>query len=144
MILSGLARLGRDAEVRHTSDGMAVANLALAYNYGKKDADGKRPTQWIDASLWGERATKLAQYLTKGTQISVVVEDVHGETYKKNDGTGGYSIRARVLSLEFAASKPSESKPAEQRQETKQQPATAKPKPSGGHSFDDMADDIPF
>jgi single-strand DNA-binding protein len=143
MILSGLARLGRDAVVRNTPDGTAVANLALAYNYGKKDADGKRPTQWVDASLWGERATKLAQYLTKGTQISVALEDVCGHTYKKSDGTSGFSIKGRVMSLEFAASKPAEPKPAEQRQEQKPQPAT-KPKTSGDHPFADMDDDIPF
>ena len=74
--LTGLFRLGRDAEVRYTQGGDAVASLALAYNYGKKE-DGKQPSQWIDASLWGKRAEALTQYLTKGSTISAVLSDVH-------------------------------------------------------------------
>lgn len=144
MILTGLVRLGRDAEARFLADGTAVANLSLAYNYGKKDADGKRPTQWIDASLWGDRATKLEEYLTKGTQIDVVLEDIHGEAFERKDGGSGYSLRARVVSLEFA------SKPADQRGEQKPAreaaPKTAARPAAGGPkgSFADMDDDIPF
>ena len=43
--LIGLFILGRDAEVRRTSGGDPVATLSLAYNYGRKGADNKRPTQ---------------------------------------------------------------------------------------------------
>ena len=47
----GLARLGRDAEIRTTSNGEQVATLALAFSYGRKGSDGKRPTQWVDGAL---------------------------------------------------------------------------------------------
>ena len=67
----GLARIGRDAEIRHTAGGDAVASLSLAFTYGRKGEDGKRPTQWVDASLWGKRAEALAQYLTKGSPAMV-------------------------------------------------------------------------
>ena len=53
MYLHGLCRLGRDAELRYLTDGTPVLGMALAYNYGKKDDQGNRPTQWIDASLFG-------------------------------------------------------------------------------------------
>ena len=56
MILTGLCRLGRDAELRYMPDGTAVLGLAIAYNYGKKDEQGKRATQWVDASLFGDRS----------------------------------------------------------------------------------------
>ena len=56
--LAGVFRIGRDAEVRHTAKGDSVANLSLAYNYGQKGSDGKRPSQWIDGSLWGKRADR--------------------------------------------------------------------------------------
>ena len=72
----GLARIGRDAEIRHTAGGDAVASLSLAFTYGRKGEDGKRPTQWVDASLWGKRAEALAQYLTKGSLVAVTPEDV--------------------------------------------------------------------
>ncbi|WP_334166294.1 single-stranded DNA-binding protein [Achromobacter mucicolens] len=81
--LFGLARIGRDAVVRHTQGGEPVANLALPFAYGKKDADGKRPTQWVDASLWGQRAEALAPYLTVGVKVSVTIDEVHIETYER-------------------------------------------------------------
>ena len=66
MKANGLARIGKDAEVRFTPSGAAVANVSLAFTYGKKGDDGKRPTQWVDASLWGQRAESLAPYIKKG------------------------------------------------------------------------------
>lgn len=142
MILTGIARLGRNAEIRYAGDGTAVANLALAYNYGKKDGEGKRPTQWIDASLWGERATKLEQYLLKGQQLCVVLDDVSVHTFDKKDGTTGTSLRARVVSIEFAGSRPADAEraPATATAAPAAKPAVAKP----AGKFDDFEDDIPF
>ena len=47
----GMMRLGRDAELRYTPNNEPVTNLSLAYTHGKAGQDGKRPTQWIDATL---------------------------------------------------------------------------------------------
>lgn len=77
MILTGLARLGRDATLRHTPQGKPVAELALAFNYGQKGADGKRPSQWIEAHLWGDRAEAPAPHLTKGSAVDVVLTEPH-------------------------------------------------------------------
>ena len=74
MKLIGLCRLGRDAELRYTTTGRRVASLSLAYNYGRKD---DRQSQWIEASLWGDQAERLAPYLLKGTLIHVILRDVH-------------------------------------------------------------------
>ena len=84
----GLARLGRDAEIRTTSQGESVATLALAFSYGRKGSDGNRPTQWVDAALWGKRAEALAPYLLKGGLVSVSLEDVHIETFEGKNGPG--------------------------------------------------------
>lgn len=152
MIITGYARLGKDAEVRFTPDGTAVANLALVYNYGKKGDDGNRPSQWIDASLWGQRAESLEQYLLKGQGLDVVIEEVHIETYHKRDGTSGSKLVGRIMAIEFAGGPPQQAaQPGQQRQAQQQRPAPAwsvplrrqAPAPSAG-GFDDMDDDIPF
>lgn len=143
--LFGLARLGRDAEVRFTQAGKPVATLALAFDYGRKE-NGKRPSQWVDAALWGERAETLAPYLLKGQQLSVTVDDVHIETFQKNDGTQGHKLTGRVSNIEFAGSapqqngqsqQPAQSAPRQQAQQpaTRQQPAP---------DYDSFDDDIPF
>lgn len=133
MNLIGLARLGRNIELRYLQDGTAVGNLALAFNYGKKGQDGRRPSQWIDAALFGDRASKLAEYLTKGAQISVILSDPHVETYQKKDGGTGIKLVARVDNLEFASSSNNESA-----QSRPQESAPSKT------SFNDLEDDIPF
>lgn len=144
--LVGLFTLGRDAELRTVgSNGEQVASMAVAYNYGRKGQDGKTPSQWVDASLWGDRAAKLIDYLNKGTQFYMQIDDVHVETYPKNDGSQGVKLVGRVGAIEFTrgqrqAAAPAPA-PAPQPRRTPSQPGTATVQKSG---FDDMDDDIPF
>lgn len=141
MILTGIARLGRNAETRFTTNGDAVANLALAFNYGKRGEDGNRPTQWIDGSLWGKRAEALAQHLIKGTAVYVALEDIHIETYEGKNGSGAKLV-ARVLSLEFAGGKSDSQGDSHGRSQSPQRQQAAAPKQGG--AFGDFDDDIPF
>lgn len=138
-----LFTLGRDAELRYTQQGTAVCSLALAYNYGQKDqTTGNQPTQWIDAALWGKQAEALHTHLTKGTRLLLTLNDVHIETYHKNDGTQGIKLVANVVqgSLKFASSK---SDNQQQTQNAPQQPAQKAPAPQNQLANDfDM--DIPF
>lgn len=145
MILTGIARLGRDADLRYTADGTSVVNLSLAFNYGKKDGSGEKPTQWVDASLWGKRAETLVEYLTKGTLVSVVLTEPHIEAFEGKNGAG-HKLVARVSDLEFAGGKrdqAQDSKPVtpgtSAKDYSKQSGSTA---PRG--NFDDMDDDFPF
>ena len=67
-----IGRLTRDAELKYTPNGFAVANISLATNRRRKNGD-----QWVeevsyfDVSLFGKSAEGLKQYLTKGKQIAV-------------------------------------------------------------------------
>lgn len=139
MKANGLARIGKDAEVRYTPGGAAVANVSLAFTYGKKGDDGKRPTQWVDASLWGQRVESLAPYLTKGKQIVAYLEDVTMQSYTKGDGTTNTKMVARLADLEFVAggeqTEPRQAAPRQERQPAPQ---------SQGSGFDDFDSDIPF
>lgn len=133
----GLARIGRDVEVRFTANGEAVASLALAFTYRLK---GEKATQWVEASLWGKRAEALAPYLRKGGLIAVTVDDVHIETYEGKNGTGTKLV-GRVSDVELAGG----GQEAEQAEKPKPAPARAAPKPVPASSgFESMDDDIPF
>lgn len=117
--LSGVFRVGRDAEIRKTSSGEDVCNLSLAYNHGRKGEDGNRPTQWLDASLWGKRASTLAQYLVKGQLIYAVINDPHIEEFKKKDGGAGMKMAGSVGEIELISGgtkKSGDSKPAPEKE----------------------------
>ena len=135
----GLARLGRDAELRTTGNGDTVATLALAFTRRVK---GEKLTQWVDGALWGKRAESLAPYLLKGGLVAVTLEDVHIETFEGKNGPG-HKLAARVVDVELASPKQAGSAPAQQ---PRPAPAPApRPAPSAGSGFEDMGDDeIPF
>ena len=143
--LTGIARIGRDVDVRYTPQGDQVANISLAFSYGKKDDNGNKPSQWVDASLWGQRAESLAPHLLKGTLIYVVLDDVHQEDYQTRDGRSGSKIVGRVNVIEFAARPQQSSQPARQRQAPPQQSTASPAQPnSRTANLADMDDDIPF
>jgi len=155
----GLARLGRDAEIRNLPDGTAVANLSLAVNYFSKGAENNRATQWIEGSLWGKQAESMAQYLLKGTVHCFALSDIHIETYQGQSGEG-HKLVARVDSVELGPRQDAGQQPAQQRQapaaqpernayaeargrqQPRQEPQRQAPRPASG--FNDMDDDIPY
>ena len=147
VIMKGPMLLGRDAEVRHTASGDAVATLSFAYNYGKKGQDGKKPTQWVDCALWGERGTKMQEWLLKGTTWDVTLEDVRLEEFKKRDGSPGFKISARVDNIDFIPGCQYANAPAQRNEDpvpAARPPARQAPPPRSASGFDDMDDDIPF
>jgi single-strand DNA-binding protein len=131
MILTGVTRIGNDPAVRYTPNNDPVLELSLAYNHGKKQDDGKRPTQWVSATLWGPRAERVAPHLTKGTQVFVSCSDVFVKVYKKKDGTDGYSLSCRIDNLEFVSG-------------GKGEEPKAKTAPAKSAGFNELEDDIPF
>ena|SRR5689334_19183271 len=68
-----VGNLGRDAEIRFTAGGSAVANFSLATTDKWTDKDGQKQerTEWHRVVLWGKTAEALQEYLTKGKQIYV-------------------------------------------------------------------------
>ena len=68
-----VGNLGRDAELRYTPGGAAVATLNLATTEVWNDKGGQRQekTEWHRVILWGKQAETLQEYLTKGKQIYV-------------------------------------------------------------------------
>jgi len=68
-----VGNLGRDAELRYTPGGAAVATLNMATTEVWNDRNQQRQekTEWHRIVLWGKQAESLQEYLTKGKQIYV-------------------------------------------------------------------------
>lgn len=139
-MLSTFGRIGRNAELRYTASGMAVANIAFVYDYGRKGDDGKKPSQWVEIAVWGKQAEGLAQYLTKGKQVYVSVRDLHVDTFTKQDGTQSSKLVGDLVDIKFASDgqqapqqhQPQQHRPVQQNQQSA---------PPERNEFDDQ---IPF
>jgi single-strand DNA-binding protein len=68
-----VGNLGRDAELRYTPGGAAVATINMATTEVWNDKSGQRQekTEWHRVILWGKTAESLTEYLTKGKQVYV-------------------------------------------------------------------------
>ena len=99
--------LGKDAEVRHTANGDAVASFSVADSQGKD-----RPTVWWSCSLWGRRAEALAQYLLKGQQVTVA-GTVSEREWTDREGNKRKSMDVRVNEIALQGGK-REDRPAPQ------------------------------
>lgn len=125
-------RVGRNAEVRHTGNDRTVANFSLAVD--EYAGQGEKKTLWVDCALWGDRATKLSIYLTKGTPVAVSGR-VGIRTYESNGETRA-ALTLAVSDVTLLGSK------SDDRQEPAAKPAARKQ--SEKPPEDDFNDDIPF
>src|SRR6266487_1439791 len=91
-----VGNLGRDAELRYTPGGAAVATLNLATTEVFKDREGqkKEDTQWHRVILWGKTAESLQDYLTKGKQIYVEGK-LQTRKWKDKDGNEKYTTEVK-------------------------------------------------
>lgn len=66
-----IGNLGRDPEVRHTSDNRSIANLTLATSESWEDKAGQRQekTEWHRVVVFGKLAEIVEKYLKKGDSV---------------------------------------------------------------------------
>lgn len=133
----GLARVGKDVVVRNPGTDKAVVSVSLAFSWGRKDPETqKRPTTWVDGTLWGKRAEALEQYLVKGTSVMVSLSEIHTEVYADRDGVERTKLAGRIEQIELAGSSPARA--------AAPPPPPPKPAPRPSADLDDLDQDIPF
>ncbi len=67
-----VGNLTRDIELRRTTGGTAVTDIALAINDRvKRDGDWVEQTTYVDVTLWGRTAEVADEYLSKGSSALI-------------------------------------------------------------------------
>jgi single-strand DNA-binding protein len=91
-----VGNLGRDAELRYTPGGAAVATLNMATTEVWNDKSGQRQekTEWHRVVLWGKTAESLSEYLTKGKQIYIEGR-LQTRQWDDKDGNKRYTTEIR-------------------------------------------------
>lgn len=94
--------LTRDPELRTTQSGSAVLSMGIAVNERRKDASGNwvDNPQFFDLTMFGNRAEKIAPYLTKGTKVTVQGR-LHYSSWQAQDGSKRSKVDVIVDEIEF-------------------------------------------
>ena len=93
-----VGNLGRDAELRYTPGGAAVANFSLATTEtwtDKNSGQRQEHTEWHRVDVWGKQAETLQEYLLKGRQI-YVEGSLRTRQWDDRDGNKRYSTDIRA------------------------------------------------
>lgn len=131
-VFTGIGRLGRDAEVRHSQAGTPITTFAVAIDEGFGE---RKTTTWFDCAMFGERGEKVASYIRKGDRIGVT-GSIRLDTYTTRDGVEKSKVALRVQDVTLLGGK--------------QDAPRSEPRPSGGtgpveNASDGFEDDsIPF
>ncbi len=107
--------LGRDPEVKYTTDGSAIAKFSVAVSetWRGKDGEQKERTEWVPVVCFGHLAEIVEKYVVKGmlvmvqgkfrsreyeTQggekkkvVEIIADKVQFSGKKKEEGEGDYS-----------------------------------------------------
>ena len=100
-----IGNLGKDPEMKYTTDGKAVTTFSVAASNRKDE------TVWFRVSTWDKQAETCNQYLHKGSKVLVegaLKADAQGNprTYERKDG-GGWAASFEVVasSVKFLSGK---------------------------------------
>lgn len=124
---------GDDLEIRFTPNRKAIGqvNVPCKSGWGENEK-----TTWITCKLFGDRAEKLAQYLTKGTKVTVTGRFELDQWEK--DGVKHSRPVCIVSDIEWSG----QSSPREQQQPQQSPRNVPPPEDNNFNDFDDS--EIPF
>lgn len=94
-----VGRLVRDADLRYTQTGTAVANVSLAVNRRKKE--GEEEVAFIDVAVWGEDAERFTKHHKKGDMTYVEGRIVMDSWEDKDSGARRTKLKVHCEKWKF-------------------------------------------
>lgn len=87
-----VGNLGKDPEIRHLDNGVAVANFSLATteSYTNKQGERVNQTEWHNIVLWRGLADIAEKYLKKGNSVYIEGKIITRK-WEDKDGNTRYS-----------------------------------------------------
>lgn len=107
VVISG--NLTRDAELRETNGkATPVLNCSVAVNDRRKNqttGEWEDYPNYVDCTMFGNRAVSLAQYLTKGTKVAIEGKLRYSSWTDKETGKKRSNLNVLVDEIEFMSSR---------------------------------------
>lgn len=103
-----IGNLARDPEITTTTNGVSVANFAIAVQRRYTNAEGEREADFINVVVWRALAENVHKYLKKGSKAAVS-GSLQTRSYEAADGTKRYVTEVVADEVEFLSTRSAES-----------------------------------
>lgn len=142
-----VGRLTRDPDLRHTGNGIAVANFTIAVNRPFSNQQGEQEADFINCVVWRKQAENLANYMKKGSQIGVDGR-LQSRTYDDKDGKTVFVTEVVADSIQYLEPR-NERKGSDPQQPSNNYQSSnftsePDPFPGVGNAIDIQDDELPF
>lgn len=122
--------LTRDAELKYSNSGLAVCNFTIASNKNKKQGDEwVEHTNFIDCTIFANKAESISQYLTKGKKLFIEGQ-FEQQRWEDKDGNKRQKLVLMPAKIVFGGGG--------------ERTSSAPQKAADTDSSDDFEDDVPF
>lgn len=97
-----MGRLTRDAQLKTNQNGLETAHFSIANNRSKRNLDGTwgQVVNFIDLTLYGDRAKATAPYLIQGQQV--FIEAHLAQKRWEKDGKKFQRLEVEIDDLKFS------------------------------------------
>ena len=94
--------LGREPELKYTTQGTAVCTFSVATTERRKDKSGEPmdSTTWFRVTVWGKQGENVNNFLSKGRQVFVEGR-LRQEEYTDREGNKRTSLEVFATDVQF-------------------------------------------
>jgi len=130
-----VGNVGKDPEVRHLDNGVAVASFTLATSetYRNKENQKVTNTEWHNIVVWRGLAGVVEEYVRKGSSLYVEGK-IRTRSWEDKNGVKKYTTEIIAENLQMLGTK----------QEAKQSEVKPQNSETGGKDLSSEEDDLPF
>lgn len=138
-----VGRMTKDADLRYTAQGQAVATLTLAVNRNFKNQNGEREADFINIVIWRQQAENLANWAKKGALIGITGR-IQTRNYENQQGQRVYVTEVAADSFQLLEARQNQN--GQGQSGNNAVPDFTRNEPSFGNSnpMDISDDDLPF
>lgn len=108
-VVAIMGRLAADPQMRQTQAGKSVCSFRIACGHGRKDANGKNQTDWLDVVAWDKTADFVSRYFSKGSMIAVTGR-LQSRNYQDKNGNNRTAIEIVAQNVSFCGEKKQDAK----------------------------------
>lgn len=97
----------KDAELRYTPSGKAVASFSMATNKTWTDGNGERQSKsiWWRVTAWDQQANVIGEYVKAKMKIMVIGEIEEARPFTDREGNQRASLEVRAHTIKFLSGK---------------------------------------